>query len=86
MTIVARGPRFIACSFSEATIVGLDRLGRTVRFEFSEQFGPLFLRANGEPLQKQPHPRSAAWAVFEEWHQAKRQMVAQLVIPMLQKP
>lgn len=40
------------CNFT--TVANIQR-GK-VRFDFSDMFGPLFIRKNGEPLKNQPQP------------------------------
>jgi hypothetical protein len=55
---------------SSTTVANIQR-GK-VRFDFSEMFGPLFIKKNGDPLKNQPKPTSAAWAAFEEWHKEYR--------------
>ena len=56
------------CSHSLTFGEGRDTGGRLWKWEFNPWFGPLFLRADGEPLKRQPiaenHP---AWAPFEAW-------------------
>jgi hypothetical protein len=56
------------CNFT--TVENIQR-GR-YRFDFSEMFGPLFIRASGEPLKNQPQPGSRAWVAFEDWHREYR--------------
>jgi hypothetical protein len=55
---------------------GVDRNGRLWRWEFSPQFGPLFVNQQGDPLLVQPmSERHPVWPVFNEWlaaHQAKK--------------
>jgi hypothetical protein len=41
--------------------------GKTWKFEFSERFGPLFIRPDDMPYVNQPKVTSAAWAAFEDW-------------------
>jgi len=56
------------CSHSSFLGSGCDETGHLWRWDFSPQFGPLFLRKDGEPLAHQPegadHP---AWGAFEKW-------------------
>jgi hypothetical protein len=40
--------------------------GRTWRFDFDRQFGPLWIGANGRELKGQ-NPPKAVWRAFEEW-------------------
>jgi hypothetical protein len=82
MTIVAQGPGFVACSFTDA--VGSSANGRH-HWEFSMMFGPLFTTKDGTVLKQQPQPGSAAWSAFEEWQKELRQE-AHLPIPKDAKP
>jgi len=71
VTIVARGPGFIACSFTDCKGSGV--IGkRTYYWDFSDRFGPLFTRADGRELDPQPGIRSNAWKAFEAWHKELR--------------
>lgn len=54
------------CRFHDASGSAIVK-GRQWQWDFSYQFGPLFLDTEGEPLQKQPGPRAAVWKVFEQW-------------------
>jgi hypothetical protein len=58
-------PAVHICSFVSVADVKRGRY----RFDFSDRFGPLFVRANGEPLKNQPQPGSAAWSAFESWYE-----------------
>lgn len=40
---------------------------RRYRWEFHAYCGPIFVRADGEPLAKQPGEGHRVWAKFEEW-------------------
>lgn len=64
-------PKVFLDSFTTDIVSGIDKHGRMVNFEFSPMFGPLFTNAEGEPLKRQPGIRSAAWAVFNEWFEAR---------------
>lgn len=76
MTIIARGPGFVACSFTDAE-VKWERPGRRpVYFEFSEMFGPIFTDRTGRVLEKQPQPGSTKWAAFDEWHRERARVRA----------
>lgn len=50
-------------------IEGAD--GRRWYFEMHLQFGPMLLRANGDPKTRQPGSRSPFWPAFEAWQRAK---------------
>lgn len=41
--------------------------GRLIRWEHHEWMGPLFLRADGNPLKRQPGENHPVWPRFEEW-------------------
>lgn len=66
------GPGFIITSFTDAEGEAVVN-GKTVRWEFSDMFGPTFVNADGEPLKNQPGVRSAAWKAFERWHKELRE-------------
>jgi len=66
VTIVARAPGLIACSFTDCAGSGVYR-GKTYYWEFSERFGPLFTNKDGRELDPQPGIRSHAWSAFEVW-------------------
>jgi len=62
------------CSFHDVSGFGKTDKGRIVHWDFSDRFGPLFLDGpSGEPLKRQPGPRSKSFKVFEEWHKELRQ-------------
>jgi hypothetical protein len=42
--------------------------GRTWKFSFNPQFGPLFLRQDGEPMNRQPTEYHPVWDKWELWH------------------
>lgn len=44
-----------------------DAHGRVWRFEQHRMFGPLILRADGEPAARQPGSRSAFWPAWKAW-------------------
>lgn len=60
------------CSFHEADGEGVDINGRKWRWEFSSQFGPLFVDPRGNPLKVQPGEKSPAWPVFNRWLDQRR--------------
>lgn len=41
--------------------------GRPIRWEFHEYMGPLFIRADGEPMKRQPSEHHGVWPHFEAW-------------------
>ena len=41
--------------------------GRAIRWEFHEYLGPIFLRADGEPMKSQPGEGHGVWRHFEAW-------------------
>jgi len=47
---------------------GRDERGKLWRWEFTEWMGPMFLRKDGEFMERQPGEKSPAWDVFEKWH------------------
>ena len=49
-----------------------DDAGRRWTFEMHRIFGPLVLRADGQPRERQPGTRSAFWPAFEKWRAAHR--------------
>jgi len=49
-----------------------DYAGRSWTFEMHRMFGPLVLRADGQPRDRQPGPRSSFWPAFETWRAAHR--------------
>lgn len=51
---------------TSTTVADIEQDG--YRFDFSEQFGPLFLTKKGEPLKNQPMPKSRAWKAFDKWY------------------
>ena len=55
------------CSHGYRLGEGVDKNGKTWKFEMWNQFGPQFLRKDGVPLKNQPGEDSPAWDVFEEW-------------------
>jgi hypothetical protein len=52
----------VADAYGEAVVNG-----RMWRWEFSKWTGPLFLRADGEPMARQPGAKNPVWAAFEKW-------------------
>ncbi|MEY5061066.1 MAG: hypothetical protein RIS45_987 [Planctomycetota bacterium] len=60
----------IVCTFIDATGSATVR-GKKWRWEFHHFLGPTFVRANGEPLTKQPGERHPVWEAFYDWYEAK---------------
>lgn len=51
---------------------GEARIGnRLYRWDFDDYCGPTFVRADGEPLKRQPGPRHKVWKAFGEWLDVK---------------
>ena len=51
---------------------GEARIGnRLYRWDFDDYCGPTFVRADGEPLKRQPGPRHKVWKAFGEWLDAQ---------------
>jgi hypothetical protein len=46
--------------------------GRMWRWEFSKWTGPMFLRANGEPMVRQPGAKNPVWGAFEKWQKENK--------------
>jgi len=57
------------CSHAHFICKGTDEKGKERSWVFNPQFGPSFLRKDGEEMKRQPSIESAAWAVFERWHE-----------------
>jgi hypothetical protein len=57
------------CSFHDASGEGVDINGRMWRWDFSRQFGPLWIDHRGNPLKVQPAETSPAWSVFNRWYE-----------------
>ena len=53
------------CSFHTAS--GRSEDGK-YRWDFSSQFGPLFVSKKGVPLKNQPGEHHPAWTAFERWY------------------
>ena len=52
-----------------------DARGKVWTFEMHPQYGPIVLKANGDPATLQPGTRSKFWQAFELW-QSKGEPVA----------
>jgi len=50
-------------SFNGSAVVA----GRKWRWEFLPRFGPLYLRADGEPMKRQPGEKHPVWDSFQKW-------------------
>lgn len=54
------------CSFHDCS--GSAMVGhRVVHWDFSYQFGPLFVSGEGVPWKNQPKSNSREWRAFETW-------------------
>jgi len=54
------------CSFHDCS--GSAMVGyRIVHWDFSYQFGPLFVSKEGVPWENQPKVTSREWKAFEQW-------------------
>jgi hypothetical protein len=51
----------------------VDAAGRRWKFEAHPVFGPIVLRANGDPKTRQPGSRSAFWGAWEKWRDQQRE-------------
>lgn len=67
-SVPGENPHCDSCSHALYEGHGEDVAGKVWRWTFNPQFGPLFLRKDGEPLARQPirenHP---AWGPFQRW-------------------
>jgi hypothetical protein len=41
--------------------------GKRWAWEFSPRFGPLYLRKDGEPMERQPSEKHPVWDAFDKW-------------------
>ena len=55
------------CCTSAPEVTVFDARGRKWTFENTRMFGPIVLRADGEPAARQPGSRSAFWPAWEKW-------------------
>lgn len=54
------------------TTPGEARIGKRVyRWDFHPYCGPTFVRADGEPLKRQPGEHHPVWKEFGEWLDAR---------------
>lgn len=58
------------CSCTDATGSGTVN-GKKFQWDFSEQFGPLFLTSKGVPMRTQPL-NGPAWRAFNAWYPGYR--------------
>jgi hypothetical protein len=56
-----------SCCQPPGVVTIFDERGIAWTFENSRMFGPLLLRADGEPRARQPGERSAFWPAWERW-------------------
>ena len=49
--------------------------GKLWKWEFNSKFGPLYLRADDEPMKRQPSGRHPVWSKFNIWLKAWRARV-----------
>lgn len=62
------------CCFNTSSGEGVDRNGRTWRWDFSPQFGPVFIDKHGRPLKAQPVSENhVVWPVFNAWYAKLKQ-------------
>lgn len=61
-----------SCCASAPVHAITDAAGRSWRFEQTRYFGPVLVRADGEPLSRQPGTRSAFWPAYEQWRAQQR--------------
>lgn len=59
------------CSHYMREAEGVDKNGKTWRWEFHNYCGPVFLRKDGQPLKRHPGEHSPAWDVFNKWWETK---------------
>lgn len=60
-----------ACCAEAPEFTITDYAGRAWRFENHRMFGPVVLRADGQPKSRQPGSRSAFWPAWQKWHDAQ---------------
>ncbi len=57
------------CNFTDYPDIRHEFEGQICYFDFSTQFGPLFLRGDGEPKKVQPiNPNCWSWRAFGDWY------------------
>lgn len=69
MTILAHGPGYIVCGADGHGSCVIA--GKTWRWEDHHYCGPTFLRADGEPLKRQPGERHPVWDRYAEWRKRR---------------
>jgi len=57
----------VVCYPDEVGVRVKGKSGRTYTFDFDRYGGPLFTKANGDPLQRQPAEHHEAWDAFGAW-------------------
>lgn len=61
------------CNMTPESGEGFGRDRKLYRWLFGEQIGPVFVKANGDPMKNQPidenHP---CWRPFEEWLEKRK--------------
>ena len=65
-----RAGNAIICTLIDAEGSATVR-GKVWRWQFHHYLGPTFVRANGEPLSKQPGERHPVWEAFYDWMEAR---------------
>ncbi len=64
-----QNPHCRECSHAAYYGIGQDARGRTWRWLYTLQWGPQFLRRDGQPLKRSPldNARHPAWQAFDPW-------------------
>lgn len=57
-----------SCCAGAPEFIITDGAGKTWRFEQTRMFGPVVLRADGQPTSRQPGSRSPFWPAWQAWH------------------
>lgn len=61
-------PQGYCSECSHAAFAGSAKInGKTWRWSFNPRFGPLFLKMDGMPMERQPTERNPVWKSFEVW-------------------
>lgn len=61
-----------ACTEGGQEHVVTDVHGQPWRFEMHHFCGPIVLRKDGQPKERQPGSRSPFWPAFDAWHNARK--------------